>query len=105
MTKGRDGHTWVVGPSIADDERLDRLRRVLDESAVIVEHRFYFGATAPHRFVVDDFDYLRAYLSDKTRPGDSLWFWRFDEICRDENPITHGKVPDERGLVPEGGAY
>ncbi len=96
---------WVVGPSMADGERLGLLGRVLEESPVIVEHRFYFGSRAPHRFVVDAFEDLRAYLQDQTRPGDSLWFWRFDELCRDDNPMTRGKVPDERGLVPERGAY
>jgi len=100
-----DGGKWIVGASMADDERLDRLRRVLEESPVIVEHRFYFGSSAPHRFIVDDFDDLRTYLREKTRPGDSFWFWRYDEHCRDDNPITQGKVPDERGLVPKGGAY
>jgi len=96
---------WVVGASTTDVERLARLRSVLEESFVIVEHRFYFGSRAPHIFVVDNFDDLDAYLREKTRPGDSLWFWRYDELCRDDNPITHGKVPDARGLVPDGGAY
>jgi hypothetical protein len=78
---------------------------VLEESFVIVEHRFYRGSRAPHVFVVDNFDDLRTYLQSETCPGDSMWFWRYDELCRDDNPITQGKVPDQRGLVPEGGAY
>jgi hypothetical protein len=102
---GSDQQKWVVGASMADDQRLDRLRRVLEESPVVVEHRFYFGSGAPGRFVVDSFDDLLTYLREKTEPGDSMWFWRFDELCRDDNAITQGKVPDERGLVPEGGAY
>jgi len=78
---------WVVGASTTDVERLARLRSVLEESFVIVEHRFYFGSRAPHIFVVDNFDDLDAYLREKTRPGDSLWFWRYDELCRDDNPM------------------
>jgi hypothetical protein len=105
MADSADGQNWVVGASIADDERLARLRSVLEKSFVIVEHRFYLGSRAPHVFVVDNFDDLRTYLREKTRPGDSMWFWRYDELCRDDNPITQGKVPDQRGLVPEGGAY
>jgi hypothetical protein len=90
---------------MAGDQRLDQLRGVLKESPIIVEHRFYFGSRAPHRFVIDSFDGLHTYLREKTRPGDSMWFWRFDSLCRDDNPITQGKIPDERGLVPEGGSY
>jgi hypothetical protein len=100
-----DGQNWVAGPSITDDERLARVRSVLKESFVIVEHRFYCGSRAPEIFVADDYEQLRVYLQEKTKPGDSLWFWRYDELCRDDNPITHGKVPNEHGLVPEGGAY
>jgi hypothetical protein len=44
-------------------------------------------------------------LAEAVRPGDSLWLWRFDELCRDDNSLAHGKVPDERGRVPKGGAY
>ena len=47
MADSADGQKWVVGASIADDERLARLRSVLEESFVIVEHRFYLGSRAP----------------------------------------------------------
>jgi hypothetical protein len=105
MAESADGDKWLVGASIADDGRLKRLQAVLEESFVIVEHRFYRGSRAPHVFVVDNFDDLRTYLQSETRPGDSMWFWRYDELCRDDNSIMQGKVPDQRGLVPEGGAY
>ena len=48
---------------------------------------------------------MQLYLAEAVRPGDSLWLWRFDELCRDDNSLAHGKVPDDRGRVPKGGAY
>ena len=100
-----DGENWGPGPNIMADDTLAALRAALGETAVLVEHRFYRGSSAPQRFVVDSFDPLLAYLREKTRPGDAIWLWRFDELCRDENPLTHGKIPDEEGLVPAGGPY
>jgi hypothetical protein len=53
-----DDGVWA---SLADEDRLERLKAALEESLVIVEHRFYFGSRAPHVFVVDDFHNLRQY--------------------------------------------
>lgn len=98
---------WTVdGKRITDHEVLSRLRQILDEeSALIVEHRFYRGARAPHRFVCEDFDALQEYLQKDTRPGDSFHLWRFEDCCRDDNVIGDGKIPDSAGRVPTGGAY
>jgi hypothetical protein len=52
-----------------------------------------------------NYDDFAAYLRTKVRPGDSLWFWRHDELCRDDNAFTHGKYPNTDGMVPSGGAY
>lgn len=86
-------------------DRLAAIKRVLEESFVIVEHRFYRGAWAPQITVFDEFEQLEAYLRDKARDGDSIWCWRYDEVCRDDNAVTHGKLPDEHGRAPSGGAY
>jgi len=109
------GYTHVVdidkvewtsdGPNIMASEQLQALKRVLEESFVIVEHRFYYGSRAPQVTVFDDFEELETYLRENARPGDSIWCWRYDQLCRDDNSLTHGKVPDANGRTPRGGAY
>jgi len=84
---------------------LETVERALSETPVIVEHRFYRGSRAPERRVFDDFEDLKAYLTSATAPGDKVWLWRFDLWCRDDNALAAGKIPDERGRVPRGGAY
>jgi hypothetical protein len=85
-------------------EQLEALRRVLDESFVIVEHRFYRGSRAPEVKVFYDFEALEAYvLAAKT--GDRFCCWRYDELCRDDNMLADGKLPDADGNTPDDGAY
>jgi hypothetical protein len=100
-----ESDNWGAGPNILADEVLGRVAEILEEAPVIVEHWFYRGASSPARQIFEDIDELRGYLTAQTRPGDSVWMWRFDELCRTENALAHGKVPDERGRVPQGGAY
>ncbi len=76
-----------------------------DESDLIVEHRFYRGAKAPRRFMCSDFAAIQRYIATDVKPGDSFFFWRFEDCCRDDNVAEHGKVPDSDGRVPSGGAY
>jgi hypothetical protein len=97
---------WTGAGECLDQPLLQRLRQTIEnESAVVVEHRFYRGARAPHRFVCDDFAALERYLTTSVAPGDSFHFWRFEDTCRDDNIIERGKVPDAQGRVPKGGAY
>jgi len=96
---------WGPGPSILDADTLAALRSALEESPLIVEHWFYRGASSPERRVFEDADDLEAYLRQRTRPGDNIWIWRFDWLCRDDNSFAHGKVPDADGFVPARGAY
>jgi hypothetical protein len=97
---------WTSEGKRVTDESLEQLRGIIaDKSPIIVEHRFYRGARAPYRFVCDDIDVLIEYMRKETRAGDALWFWRFDQCCGDENAVLTGKVPDEKGRVPKGGAY
>jgi hypothetical protein len=93
------------GANIMASEHLEALKRVLQESFVIVEHRFFYGSRAPHVAVFDDYDRLETYLRESARPGDAIWCWRYDELCRDDNSLIHGKVPDAEGRTPRGGAY
>jgi len=96
---------WGPGPSILDAGTLAVLRSTLEDTPLIVEHRFYRGSSSPDRRVFENADDLEAYLRERTRPGDSIWIWRFDTLCRDDNSLAHGKVPDVDGTVPAGGAY
>jgi hypothetical protein len=99
--------SWTTdGPRLTDDGVLLRLRNTIDnESALIVEHRFYKGSRAPHRFVTDDFDALRSYLRQQGQPGDSFYMWRFEDCCTNDNVAERGKIPDSQGRVPIGGSY
>lgn len=98
---------WTrAGARITDEDVLARLRRIIEnESAVIVEHRFYLGSRSPHRFISDDFDKLETYLRDNARPGDSFYVWQFEDCCREDNLAERGKIPDSEGKVPTGGSY
>ena len=100
-----EGDEWGPGPSILAAETLAALRSALEETPLIVEHRFYRGSRAPDRLVFDDYERLEAYLREQTRPGDSFWVWRYDLLCRDDNSLARGKVPDADGFVPARGPY
>ena len=104
MTIRVESDHWGAGPNILDAQTLTALRSALEETALIVEHRFYRGSRSPERRVFDDFDELAKYLR-AARPGDSFWIWRYDSLCRDENALVHAKRPDVDGTVPGGGAY
>jgi len=97
---------WTSDAAMVDAGALDRLTRVIDgESPLVVEHRFYGGARAPFRFVCNDTDELKRYVETEARPGDSFYFWKFEDCCRDDNVLYAGKRPDAEGRVPVGGAY
>jgi len=94
------------GRVILSDENLDAIRKTLEDvGAVIVEHRFYRGSRSPDRFVFDDFDDFLEYVNGRSRPGDAFYIWSFEELCKDENTLAHGKYPDADGCVPKRGSY
>ena len=105
MTVRVESDRWGPGPSILSPEYLDALRAALEDTPIIVEHRFYRGSSAPDRLIFEDFDRLETYLRTRTTPGDSIWTWRYDALCRDDNPLVHAKIPDTDGAVPETGPY
>jgi hypothetical protein len=97
---------WTITGAVLDNVALAALRPILeDESPVIVEHRFYRGASAPHRFLVERHEDLVAYVRERGRPGDSFYFWVFERCCPDSQAVAHGKLPDAEGRIPVGGAY
>jgi hypothetical protein len=87
----------------------DNLSKVLDTlenvGPVIVEHRIYRGSKAPERIVFDEAEALLEYLKHNAKAGDAIWVWSFGELCKDDNAIAVGKIPDSNGEVPAGGAY
>lgn len=94
------------GKKITSPEVLSVIRQTLDDSGpVIVEHWFYRGSRSPDRFVVDDFETLEGYLSANAKPGDAFHIWEFTAVCKDDNKLAYGKMPDPDGLVPRRGAY
>lgn len=99
-------HEWGKEASnILTEDKLSLIKQTLEQSPVIVEHWFYCRACAPDRLVFDDYEEFEGYLKSKAAPGDSIWTWRFDLLCKDNNSLVQGKFPDENGLVPTKGAY
>jgi hypothetical protein len=92
------------GNKINDPDRLHTIREALERGPVIVERRFYRGASAPERMLFEDWDEFRTWLT-ATFAGDSIYVWDYNALCRDDNPIAAGKSPDDAGEVPAGGAY
>ena len=84
---------------------LPKIETAIERTVLVLEHWFYRGSRAPERTFWEEFDDLKTYLETKTRPGDLLYFWEFDKVCRPDNVLTHGKLPDEKGRVPARGAY
>lgn len=106
MTENRsDLDDWAPGTHVLNPQRISSLKAVLESTPVILEHWFYRGSRAPARLIFDDYDDLHGYVATRTTPGDSLWVWRWDSACRDDNSILTGKVPNANGVAPKRGAY
>jgi hypothetical protein len=94
------------GLKITSPENLAKIRRILDhEAPVIVEHRFYSGASAPARMVFDDFEDFTNYLNSEASAGDAIYVWNFDTTCTEQTMLVSGKCPDDQNRVPKNGAY
>ena len=96
---------WGSGASILAADTLERLRAALSETPLVIEHWFYRGGRGPEHLVIDDYDVLLAYLGRGWNPGDAFHVWRFDRVCRTDNELVRGKLPDDRGRVPARGPY
>lgn len=106
MTTHNPADEWGKEASnILVEDKLALIRQTLEQSPIIVEHWFYCRGCAPDRLVFDDYEQFEEYLKSKVAPGDSIWTWRFDALCKENNALVHGKYPDESGLVPKKGAY
>jgi hypothetical protein len=98
---------WTTdGPNILSSEILRTIEQTtVRRGSIIVEHRVMYGGGNPYKLVFDDLEDLLDYLKAKARPGDNILIWCYDELCRDDNMVTHGKYPDGSGRTPRGGAY
>lgn len=93
-------------PNILSPDRLEKLKHVLENvGALIVEHWHFCGGRCQDILVFKDYDELIEYFQKNTRPGDRFYFWDQTALCRDDNFIVTGKIPDQHGFVPKGGAY
>jgi hypothetical protein len=76
---------------VTDPEVLSRLRKTVEDvSDLVVEHRFYRAARSPFRFICSDIEQLEQYLRSEVSPGDSFFFWKFEDCCVDDN-VKRGK--------------
>jgi hypothetical protein len=99
---------WTTeGPKILSAENVAALRAVEASGGdgLIIEHRFYRGASAPSITVLGCVDELLDYVQEHAFAGDSIWVWSHSALCRDDNVLAHGKVEDDQGRTPLGGAY
>jgi hypothetical protein len=55
--------------------------------------------------VFDTYEDFTEFLRTRTSGGDAVDVWSMEDLCMPENRLAEGKVPDEAGCVPEGGAY
>jgi len=94
----------MAGPNILAPAQLDRIRRHLEEvGPIAVLHWHYCGARTPTPRVFEDFDLFYEFLKTQTEYGDAVDVWPFPNY--EQAPIAEGKVPNENGEVPDGGAY
>ena len=91
--------------SVLAPEQIEAILEAFKGSSLIVEHRFLCGGRSSDSFVFDDFEDFEQYLHTKAKPGDNFWFWRYADLCRDDNVVAHGKYPNSDGSVLDGGSY
>jgi hypothetical protein len=94
----------TAGPNILAADQLAAVRHHLENVGFIVLlWGHYRGSKAPTRLTFDDFGEFEAFLMSQPTKGDSIHVWPFPEDPAQR--IAGGKIPNELGEVPEGGAY
>lgn len=105
MNETRQGWT-LDGPNILSPEIVKVVEQtLLRRGSIIVEHRIMNGGGNPYKLVFDDLEDFMDHLKEHAKPGDHILVWCYDELCRNDNFITRGKMPDSEGRTPIGGAY
>ena len=94
----------TTGANILATEQLAAVRHHLENIGFIaVLWWHYYGSRAPDRLTFDSFDEFMVFLKSDPVEGDAIDVWPFPNNPKDR--IAQGKVPNERGEVPDGGAY
>jgi len=97
---------WTTeGSKILSDESMKKIMSALEKGPIIVQHWFYRGASCPKIYGFDDLEEFQEHLNEKAVPGDAFDMWAFNEVCKQENILTEGKLNDVDGCIPKGGAY
>ncbi len=92
------------GKSILAPAQLEAVRRFIESTgSVAVLHWHYRGSRAPTPMAFANFEDFETYLRTNTAHGDAIDVWPFPD--KEEARIVEGKIPNERGETPEGGAY
>ena len=65
----------TAGVNILAPPLLDRIRAILEQQPIIVEHGLYRGSSAPLRLIFDEFQDFFEYLKSRAKPGDRLVIW------------------------------
>lgn len=103
MSEADDWST--TGANILAPQLLDRVRTILEQQPIIVEHGLYRGSSAPLRLIFEEYEDFLDYLNSHAKPGDRFLIWGFGDLCRNDNWLVNGKYPDMVGRTPRGGAY
>jgi hypothetical protein len=100
-----DTPKWsTAGANILAGEQLAVVRNHLENVGfVAVLWWHYYGSRAPTPLTFDDFEEFLAFLKTEPVKGDAIDVWPFPSDPNDR--IAEGKIPNELGEVPEGGAY
>lgn len=94
------------GSIFTSEENLKVLEEMLSGGQFfIAEHWHYRGARAPDRVVVEDCDEFINYLKENAIAGDIVKICNLTEAWEGKEKIMEGKCPDDKGEVPERGAY
>jgi hypothetical protein len=105
LTPEADG--WnISGEKITAPEKLNAIRSVIHERGpIILEHKFYRGGKGPNYLLFEEYAEFEVYLNTKPRAGDRITVWMLCDVCRKDTALATGKCPDDKGRVPERGAY
>jgi hypothetical protein len=95
----------MAGANILAPDLLDRIRDIVKQQPIIVEHRLYRGGSAPIRLIFDEYEDFLNHLKSRAKLGDRFLVWGFGDLCRNDNWLADGKYPDEAGRTPRGGVY
>ena len=98
------GNWSSEGANILAPDKLASVKHHLENVGfIMVLWSHYFGSRAPTRLTFDSYDDFLRFVETEPRKGDAIDIWAFP--TDPEARIAYGKIPNEKGEVPERGAY